>query len=413
MRSKSYYKFVLFISMFLIFIPSIYAEDLDEKICNYVAYFKGDLNSEYKVNISVKQTLISTLGIKSVKVELIDGSSQFEGTFEAANGEKVNVKIDIDPFVDTDDWLYDGDKLTDCYDFFYEFDNTDKLTIYNTSNDGGTEQTRPTLQSADSNGDIVTGDTEKNNTIKKTTCTVQVAASDTISGEEVNSNLKNRMISLTFDSYEDGSVYVTCGDCSTLSSGGYLKKSETSDVALTFKRNTTDVFHFQEIKIYNDDVDSLLAKFPYGLSEKDCPEELTINTYDKTNDIAVSVDKRDDASGSTVASSSKTFDGDLLPSTPAIDTSTNATCTDILSEKVIGFIQAAWNIVKAATVVVTILFGILDFLGSTSKDKDALMEAVNKTIKRIIILLIILLLPTIIDIFGDLIDKPDLMCGIR
>lgn len=411
MRSKSYYKFVLFISMFLIFIPSIYAEDLDEKICNYVAYYKGDLNSEYKVNISVKQTLISTLGIKSVKVELVDGSSQFEGNFEAKNGEKVKVEIDIDPFVDTDDWLYDGDTLTDCYDFFYEFDTTEKLTIYNTSNDGGAEQTRTALQLADSNGNIITGDTEKNNTMKKTTCTVQVAASDTISSDYVNSTLKNRMISLTFDSYEDGSVYVTCGDCST--SGGYLKKSETSDVALTLKRNTTNVFTFQEIKIYNDDVDSLLAKFPYGLSEKDCPEELTINTYDKTSDVSVSVDKRDDASGSVSASNSKTFDGDLLPSTPPIDTSTNAKCTDILSEKVIDFIQAAWNIVKAASVVVTILFGILDFLGSTSKDKDALMEAVNKTIKRIIILLIILLLPTIIDIFGDLIDKPDLMCGIR
>ena len=82
--------------------------------------------------------------------------------------------------------------------------------------------------------------------------------------------------------------------------------------------------------------------------------------------------------------------------------------------QLIAFIQSAWTIVKVVTIVITVLFGVFDFLKAASNDKDVLMESVNKTVKRLVLVLIVLMLPTIIDIIGDvLLGVEDIMCGIK
>ena len=103
---------------------------------------------------------------------------------------------------------------------------------------------------------------------------------------------------------------------------------------------------------------------------------------------------------------------------PHIQINTNeSTCMQILGGnggKLIAFIQSAWTIVKVVAIVITVLFGVFDFLKAASNDKDVLMESVNKTVKRLVLVLIVLMLPTIIDIIGDvLLGVEDIMCGIK
>ena len=90
-----------------------------------------------------------------------------------------------------------------------------------------------------------------------------------------------------------------------------------------------------------------------------------------------------------------------------------STCTQLLSNELINFIQNAWTIVKVLAILITIALGILDFVNAASKDKDILMESVNKTVKRLVLVIIILLIPTLIEIIGELFGIEDILCGIK
>lgn len=75
------------------------------------------------------------------------------------------------------------------------------------------------------------------------------------------------------------------------------------------------------------------------------------------------------------------------------------------------FIQSAFTIVKVVSICICVMMGVIDFVTATSKDKDVLMENVNKTIKRLVIVIVILLLPTLIDTLGGIFGVST--CGIR
>lgn len=90
-----------------------------------------------------------------------------------------------------------------------------------------------------------------------------------------------------------------------------------------------------------------------------------------------------------------------------------STCKQLLSNELINFIQNAWTIVKVLAILITIALGILDFVNAASKDKDILMESVNKTVKRLVLVIIILLIPTLIEIIGELFGIEDILCGIK
>ena len=78
------------------------------------------------------------------------------------------------------------------------------------------------------------------------------------------------------------------------------------------------------------------------------------------------------------------------------------------------YLNFAFNILKYAAIVVLFVFSILDFAKATTSDKDdALKRALQSTVKRIIICIIIFFLPTLINFVLSLlgvVDDPT--CGI-
>ena len=79
----------------------------------------------------------------------------------------------------------------------------------------------------------------------------------------------------------------------------------------------------------------------------------------------------------------------------------------------VSYLQIAYTIVKVASILLLIVFSMLDLSNVITSDKDILMKSIKKWVKRLVILIIILLLPTFIDIIGNLVGYEDILCGIR
>ena len=85
---------------------------------------------------------------------------------------------------------------------------------------------------------------------------------------------------------------------------------------------------------------------------------------------------------------------------------------DNLSEKLKDFLKNAFIIVKVVAILIAIAMSILDLMGSITKDKDVLSATIKKIITRIVLVIVVLLLPTLINIIGRLIVGKDVLCGI-
>lgn len=97
---------------------------------------------------------------------------------------------------------------------------------------------------------------------------------------------------------------------------------------------------------------------------------------------------------------------------------TISTCVEYLgSASTPGTIAELLNqiyfIIKVGSVILVIVLSMLDFATVATKSKDELMASVRKFVTRLIILVILLLLPTIIDILGNIIGIEDALCGIK
>lgn len=393
--------------------------------CTYIRTYNGDINSKNNFKFTIRVTPSASTFFKSYSLsyKLIDEDGnevKDSANYINSNGKQVKVKLKKSSTVDISMKNYidtsNGDKnasVKECPTLFYEDNSAEQVTIHDVATYSDSQQPFRKLQEADQNGNISTGD--KENLKNKTTCTLKVSLYDTTSSDKLNSQLQNQMINLTFDSYEDGKIYVTCTDCTV--GGGYLEKSSSGDIALSFKRNSTNVFSQTEFIVYNDDVDELKKLFPYGLKTEDCPDKITLNKYNNGDKISISKDKKSDASSSVSAEKDLTVDGNPDFFINNSISTEKSSCEKLLggaNSNLIKFMQSAWTIIKVAVIIITILMGIFDFIGSITKSKDELMACVNKSVKRLVIVVIILLLPTVIDFIGSTIFKVDnILCGIK
>lgn len=78
-----------------------------------------------------------------------------------------------------------------------------------------------------------------------------------------------------------------------------------------------------------------------------------------------------------------------------------------------NYLNKAFFIMKIVAILGTILFNALDFAGEVTSNKDNLIPTAVKCAKRIVIVILLLLLPTFIDLAGQLIGKSDILCGIK
>ena len=96
---------------------------------------------------------------------------------------------------------------------------------------------------------------------------------------------------------------------------------------------------------------------------------------------------------------------------PSLDiTGEPMTCKEIVGPNFVKLIQFCITTIKIAATIIAIVNGMLIMIPPiTSKNYDALNEALKKVIRMLIILAIILVLPVIIRVIGTMFDF-DLSC---
>lgn len=93
-------------------------------------------------------------------------------------------------------------------------------------------------------------------------------------------------------------------------------------------------------------------------------------------------------------------------------------CTDYLGsasdpDSIASFLDDVYTLIKIGSILLVIVLTMLDLVNTVSGNKDNLTEVLTKGVKRLIILVIILLLPTLIDLIADAFGLEDILCGIK
>ena len=85
-----------------------------------------------------------------------------------------------------------------------------------------------------------------------------------------------------------------------------------------------------------------------------------------------------------------------------------------VGEDLAAMLQTVYTVIKVVAIILTIVMSMLDLSKTiTNGKKDELMSTIKKWVNRLIMVLVILLLPTFIDIIGNIAGKEDILCGIR
>lgn len=241
-----------------------------------------------------------------------------------------------------------------------------------------------------------------------------------------NGNTATSVVNMKVRVYENGGYSIS------LDGQSFTPVYDTGSEDLVWSGSTTEVTDTnvlgntasgkRTVKIHRKSWESIKSQIGYEKCKEDPNFTVTLSEREDVNmgknELELSKDTLSESNGGTgktlgtgTGKVNTSGDSDFLPQT--IISTDPAYCRDLLDDELISFIQSAWTIVKVASIVICVLFGVIDFISSASSSKDKLMESLNKTIKRLIIVIIILLLPTIIDIIGDILGQSDILCGIR
>lgn len=382
-----------------------------EKECYYYVPFNGDKNSNKNFTFSVTFTpkiLSNVMKTKTVDVKINNTSGKYNVTKTDHDiWNSLNTYVEQDSSAN----LY----MKSCPNLWFKNENS-TITIYPSRNtpigQNGKTEVLIELISVDKDGNEFTGDTE--NTLDKTHCSIQTSyyrAKDTSNSSSATIVPIERTIGINIDSYSNGDVYISAGN-----SGGYLKENANGNVAL--EMTIAEVgFTKEVIRIFNEDVSKIKSKFKYGNTS--CGT-LVLNRYGNGSEYALSTEVKsnlENFKNSTKLDENYSSEADPDLNIDQKISTKSSSCEKLLggsNSNLIKFMQSAWTIIKVAVIIITILMGIFDFVGSITKSKDELMACVNKSIKRLVIVVIILLLPTVIDFIGSTIFKVDnILCGIK
>ena len=110
--------------------------------------------------------------------------------------------------------------------------------------------------------------------------------------------------------------------------------------------------------------------------------------------------------------------GELLENNSQIVSGNRGTCTYYLgsasdNDSIAKFLDQIYTLIKIGAILIVIVMTMLELAGTVTGNKDNLTEVLMKGVKRLVILVIILLLPTFIDLIGNIFDIEDILCGIK
>jgi len=177
------------------------------------------------------------------------------------------------------------------------------------------------------------------------------------------------------------------------------------------------------LRVLKDDAKGMFSKSGNKLA---CPSQLYVYrdifgvglnnslVYNVTSDFdSMPADQKDRYSLSTLEGSGSNNGGNTTKPGGSVGTCVSYLGSVSDEKSTAKFLDEIWGLIQIGSIILVIVFSMIEFTKGLSNDKEKLGEIVKKTIIRLIVLAVILLLPTFIDIIGNLIGIPDILCGIK
>ena len=387
--------------------------------CKYRRYYKGDSASKYNFDFSIEfkaRQDLNNVGYKLSQNEVTVGDKTFN--LEIANGTTSKGYSIIIWGKNISEQVLNGTCPT-IYFSEEEKENKNDILIFPTSGVSG--YTTLALTNLDSNGNdpnlINSGDKrEKICQLKTDRVTIQEKFK-TLNKDDYD---KNHAYTIDIITREDNVVFIRFNDGKKYSDKHMVASTTASNYAWEQKIDdvSTSIFSNAKFVLKNGDVDRLkeLVKF----DNSSCPElyleqsktskSYFYITFEKTeNSIAISEDFTiENSEVSNKLAKDLGFFKDLVISDEI------SGCMAYVGEDLAAMLQTVYTVIKVVAIILTIVMSMLDLSKTiTNGKKDELMSTIKKWVNRLIIVLVILLLPTFIDIIGNIAGKEDILCGIR
>lgn len=247
-------------------------------------------------------------------------------------------------------------------------------------------------------------------------------------------NIQDNALNLTLCAFSDGTLGIALGSEEStfkILEDNYSEDCDMDCVAWEQYGNSTG---YKTLKLLTDQVNGLKSNFRYvegksvikssdvkicyvknykkGLITK---EEFLIGTgsdCDKLEEFTgnSAVDATTDWDASKDRDWNRTSKGGISKSI--------GTCVDYLGDSeddgtLAHYLQIIYTIIKVVAIILTIVMSMIDFASAINKNRDELMATAMKWVKRLIIVIIVLLMPTLIDVFGNILGQENILCGIK
>lgn len=221
-----------------------------------------------------------------------------------------------------------------------------------------------------------------------------------------NSNAYRRQVDLYVTVDENGNYYLKLG------SNNYEKIDANSSNDILWEQ-TDFSLSGGKILLAKSEFASLKASVPYisGTSSFTGDKRIYLNTKGASYYITTSPTDKYLVTNYSMSNDDPAFinkPGEISPYDPSRDT-----CKKLLGDELVKYIQSIFTVIKVLSIILAIVMAGLDLSKVISNNKEDLMKTINKWVKRLIILVLILLLPTIIDMFGNVLGYEDVLCGIK
>lgn len=243
-------------------------------------------------------------------------------------------------------------------------------------------------------------------------CHLQIKESDAYCDSSLISS--DRIITLDINTSPTGEVKIYLNDKIMTEKDGGLQLKLLNGTGVNLKHynfiiTAEELTNIKKIYKYTTNTDSSTCASVYFSIQKRNVNDVYISTTKSSNtcssEASVNVTLNPDKKNENSNGNGK------------IDNSLG-TCVLLLGSAsedntVANFLYKIFQIMKIVSIIIVITMCMFDMAKSVTTNKDDLMPTVQKCGKRLILLFVLLFLPTIIDLAGNIVGKEDILCGIK
>lgn len=411
-----------------------------EKTCTYRLYSENDRSSDAYYDFDIIYKLVDNKDW-SVYFNTSDGKNQSVLIY---NNGSTNDRIEVIPYngiTSNMHYIYaDVEKQSNNFGFFYaeksglvskdssgNYSFNSCLPIYYRETLGLTGDNAYFSVTVNNILDAYLGQYDVANPIDKRTgesliedpdkdykkCHLQIKESDAYCDSNLISN--DRIITLDINTSPVGEIKIYLNDKIMTEKDGGLYLQLVNGTGVNLKRynfiiTAEELANIKKIYKYTTNADSSTCASLYFSILKRNVNDVYISTTKSSNacsgEASVNVTLNPDKKGDKNNSGTGEIDNSL------------GTCVLLLGSAsddntVANFLYKIFQIMKIVSIVIVIVMCMLDLAKTITTNKDDLMPIVKKCGKRLILLFVLLFLPTIIDLAGNIVGKEDILCGIK